>query len=77
MNPMNMLRMAMSGGRNPQEVVKQLIGNGNPMLNNLVKMAEEGDYQGVENFARNLCKEQGRDFDSELKQLQNLIGNFK
>ena len=77
MNPMNMLRMAMSGGRNPQEVVKQLIGNGNPMLNNLDKMAEEGDYQGVENFARNLCKEQGRDFDSELKQLQNLIGNFK
>ena len=77
MNPMNMIKMAMSGGKTPQEVVKQLVGNGNPMLNNLVKMAEEGNYQGVENFARNLCKEQGRDFDSELKQLQNLIGNFK
>ena len=77
MNPMDMLKMAMNGGKNPQEIAKQLIGNGNPMLNNLVKMAEEGNYQGVENFARNLCKEQGRDFDSELKQLQNLIGNFK
>ena len=78
MNPLQMIKLAMSGGKNPQEIVKQMIGNNNnPIIQNLVKMAENGDYQGVENVARNIFKEQGRDFDAEIKDFQNLIGNFK
>lgn len=78
MNPLQMIKLAMSGGKNPQEIVKQMIGNNNnPIIQNLVKMAENGDYQGVENVARNMFKEQGRDFDAEIKDFQNLIGNFK
>lgn len=78
MNPLQMIKLAMSGGKNPQEIVKQMIGNNNnPIIQNLVKMAENGDYQGVENVARNMFKEQGRDFDAEIKEFQNLIGNFK
>ena len=78
MNPLQMIKLAMSGGKNPQEIVKQMIrNNNNPIIQNLVKMAENGDYQGVENVARNMFKEQGRDFDVEIKDFQNLIGNFK
>ena len=78
MNPLQMIKLAMSGGKSPQEIVRQMIGNNNnPIIQNLVKMAENGDYQGVENVARNMFKEQGRDFDAEIKDFQNLIGNFK
>lgn len=50
--------------KNPQEfVLNQLCTNTNPMLKNLVEMAKNGDTQGVENFARNILKEQGQDFD--------------
>lgn len=78
MNPIDMLKTFASGGRNPQEIAMQLVGNNNnPMINNLVKMAQNGDYQGVENFARNMLKEQGRNFDDEMQQLQSIINNFK
>ena len=76
MNLLDMLKQFK--GRNPQEIAMQLIGNtNNPMLNNLVQMARNGDRQGVENFARNVLKEQGRDFDEEYAQMQEIINKMK
>lgn len=43
----------------------------NPMINNLIKAAKNGDYDKVENFARNMFKEYGRDLDTELNQFKN------
>lgn len=46
----------------------------NPMIKNLIGMMKSGNPQGVEEFARNLFKEKGRDFDkefSEFKQRMN------
>lgn len=78
MNIMDMLKNLMSAGKSPEQLVKQLVNNNNnPIINNLVNMASNGDYKGVENFARNMFKEQGRNFDDEMKQFQNLINNFK
>ena len=78
MNNANMLKMFMNSGKTPKDIAIQMLGNyNNPVINNLVKMAENGDYQGVENFARNIFKEQGRDFDKELQEMQNFINNFK
>ncbi len=77
-NPLQMIKMMMSNTKNPQEIAMNMIGNNNnPVIQNLVKMAQNGDYKGVENVARNMFKEQGRDFDAELKDLQSFIGNFK
>lgn len=45
--------------------------NTNPMINNLLQMAKNGNYQGVERFARNAFKEQGRDLDDELNKFKN------
>lgn len=78
MNPLQMIKMFINGGKNPQEIAMQMIGNNNsPVMQNLVKMAQNGDYEGVEKVARNMFKEQGRDFDAEMKDLQSFVGNFK
>ena len=73
-NPMQFMNM-LNGIKNPKEAVINMIkSNNNPMVKNLVEMAEKGDNKGIETFARNIFKEQGRDFDSEIKQFMN---NFK
>ena len=76
MNPIQVL--SKFKGQSPQQIAMQLIGNtNNPMLNNLIQMAKNGDRQGVENFARNVLKEQGRDFDKEYAQMQEIINKMK
>lgn len=71
MNPIEMLKSI----TNPKQFVMNNLGvNNNPMVGNLIKMAQNGDTQGVENFARNMFKEQGKDFDKEFA---NFMSNFK
>ena len=73
-NPMQMMNF-LKWIKNPKDAVINMIkSNNNPMVKNLVEMAEKGDNDGIEKFARNMFKEQGRDFDSEIKQFMN---NFK
>ena len=73
-NPMNLLNF-MKTVKNPKQAVINMINsNGNPMIKNLVEMAEKWDSKGIEEFDRNLYKEQGRDFDKEFSQFTN---NFK
>ena len=73
-NPMQFMNM-LKGIKSPKDAVVNMIkSNNNPMIKNLVEMAEKGDNEGIEKFARNMFKEQGRDFDSEIKQFMN---NFK
>lgn len=72
-NPMNLLNF-MKTVKNPKQAVINMINsNGNPMLKNLVEMAEKGDSKGIEEFARNLYKEQGRDFDKEYNAFMEKI----
>ena len=73
MNPMDLIKMYMSQGLTPKTVVEKM-GMNNPIINNLIMMAQNGDTQGVENFARNIMKEKGRDFDKEFYNFKN---NFK
>lgn len=74
MNPINMLR-GMMGNMNPKNIAMQLLGqNNNPIFNNLIDMANKGDTKGIEEFARNYMKEQGKDFDKEFN---NFKGMFK
>ena len=73
-NPMQFMNM-LKGIKSPKDTVINMIKtNNNPMVKNLVEMAEKGDSQGVENFARNMLKEQGRDFDAEMNEFMK---NFK
>ena len=73
-NPLQILNM-LKKSKNPKEVITQMVNqNGNPILKNLIDMANKGDTQGVEQFARNLYKQQGKDFDKEFSQFKE---NFK
>ena len=65
-NPMQFMNM-LKGIKNPKDAVLSIVkSNTNPMVKNLVEMAEKGDTKGVENFARNYMKSQGKDFDQEF-----------
>lgn len=67
-NPMQFMNM-LRGIKNPKDAVISMVkSNNNPMIKNLVEMAEKGNTEGVENFARNFLKEQGRDFDKEFSE---------
>ena len=63
-NPMQFMNMLRSI-KNPKDAVINIIkSNNNPMVKNLVEMAEKGDSKGVETFARNLYAQQGgQNFD--------------
>ena len=81
-NTINKLNSVIKGG-NVSDLISQIPpdvlanfssmmnNNNNPVLNNLIQKAKQGDTKGVEDFARNLFKEQGRDFDKEYSQFKN------
>ena len=73
-NPMQFMNM-LNGIKKPKDVVINMIkSNNNPMVKNLVEMAEKGNYKAVEDFARNFYAQQGKDFDKEFN---NFMSNFK
>ena len=63
----------MTKGMTPKGKKKKMMGN-NPIFTNLIDMAEKGDNEGLENFARNILKEKGLDFDKEFSEFKQ---NFK
>ena len=74
MNPINMLKGMMGIGNPKDMVMKMLKNNTNPIFANLIEMANKGDTKGLEQFAKNVCKEKGIDFD---KQFNEFMSNFK
>ena len=74
MNPMQMLQSFLGRGMSPKQIINQMSGNKNPMITNLMNMMQTGDSKGVEDFARNIFKEKGRDFDKEFGEFKK---NFK
>lgn len=77
MNPIQVLQNFMGKGGNPQQLLQKAMGmngNNNPMIANLVSLAQKGDKEQVEQIARNMCKERGIDFDKEFN---SFISNFR
>lgn len=70
MNPTQTLQNFITKGLSPQKIVEQMAGN-NPMMANLIKMANAGDTDGVEKVARNMFREKGRDFDKEFSEFKS------
>lgn len=71
MNPMQLMKAM----QNPQQFIQSMIGNNqimqNPMAKNVLGMAQKGDTKGIEQFARNLCKEKGLNPDDVMDQVKN------
>lgn len=76
MNPLLSMYQALS--KNPQQFMKNMANNnmitGNPMAMNTLKMMQNGDAKGLEQMARNLCKERGVDADQMLEQMKRQLG---
>lgn len=70
MNPMQFLK----GIKNPQQfVMNMLVQNQTPMGMQLINLAKTGNKTQIENFARNICKERGMDFDKSFAEFMKQI----
>ena len=72
MNPLQLIQSFMIRGMTLEGIVKSMSGD-NPILANLIKMADKGDKQGVEQFARNYLKELGFDYDKEMANMKRIL----
>lgn len=76
MTPMQIMQM-MKNGENPQQMLmnmmKQQAGS-NPIMNNALQMMEKGDNAGLENLARNLCRERNINPDDAFNQIKGQFG---
>ena len=76
MNPMQLIQMIKNGG-NPQQLVLSMLeqnADSNPVINNLLNLAKEGKTNEIEDIARNIFKEQGKDFDKEFNSFKQSLG---
>ena len=73
---MNIIQLMRSG--NPQQFLQQVMDDSqmmqNPMIKNTVQMVQNGDAKGIEQLARNLCKEKGINADDMFNQMKNNFG---
>ena len=74
MNPFQML----GAMKNPQAFIQQMMNNSqimqNPIAKNAIGMAQSGDTKGIEQMARNLCREKGINPDEMIKQIKSRMG---
>lgn len=74
-NPMQLIQM-IKGGKNPQQLVLNILqqqGQNNPIINNAISMAQNGNSSGLQMLARNLAAQRGLDFDKEIANLKNQL----
>ena len=78
MNPLTMIGQMIKNGGNPQQIFRQMMGNNpamnNPIMKNAFEMAQKGDSRGVEELARNLCKEKGINPDEAITKVKQQLG---
>lgn len=63
---------------NVMGMIQQMMSNNqmmsNPMIKNAMSMAQSGNSKGIEQMARNLCKEKGINPDDVIKQIRSNFG---
>lgn len=75
-NPNQLIQM-IKMGKNPEQLMLSILENqmkGTPMGDNLIKLARENRGAEIEQIARNLYSQQGRDFDKEFSAFRNMLG---
>ena len=71
-NPMQLIAQIRQG-KNPQQLMLNILDGeaaNNPVMDNLLTLAKENRTADIEQFARNLAREQGIDFDKEFSQFK-------
>lgn len=78
LNPLSLLAQIQQG--NPRDVAQQIIRinyRNDPMMQSILQMGLNNDTQGLEQMARQLLSQQGRDFDTELANLKRIQNQSK
>lgn len=63
--------------QNPQQFAMNMLreqAGDNPVLNNAMKMADQGNFKGIEQLARNICNERGVSPEKIMQQAFNQFG---
>ena len=74
-NPMQLIQM-IKGGQNPQQLVMNILqqqSQNNPILNNAMNLAQDGNTSALEMLARNLAAQRGLDFDKEFANFKSQL----
>lgn len=75
-NPMQLFKI-ISKQQNPQQfmcnMLQEHMGD-NPVMANLLSLAQNNNGAEIETVARNLFKEKGLDFDKEFSKFKNMLG---
>lgn len=67
-NPMQLIQM-IKGGYNPQQLIMSILqqqNNNNPIIQNAVNLAQNGNITALRSLAQNLAAQKGLDFDTEF-----------
>lgn len=76
MNPIQVMQFICNSG-NPQRMMMNMLeqqsGN-NPMMANLLNLAKQNKTSDIEQIARNMLKEQGKDYDKEFANFKRMFG---
>lgn len=63
---------------NVMGIMQQIMSNnrvmGNPIIKNAMNMVQSGNSKGIEEMARNLCKEKGINPDDVMKRIKGSFG---
>ena len=64
-------------GGNPRQLLINYMqqNNSNPILNNLIEKAKNGDTKAVETFARNLYNQKGGNLDKDLQEIKKYFNS--
>lgn len=67
-NPMQLIQL-IKNGRNPQQLLMGIMnqqGNQNPIFQNAMNLAQNGNVSALQKIARNLAQQRGINFDQEF-----------
>lgn len=62
---------------NPEQMVMSMLqssAQGNPVMQNLLTLAQKGNSKEIEQIARNMTREKGLDFDTEFNSFRRMFG---
>ena len=75
-NPIQLLNMIRKG-QNPQQLIMSILqqqgSENNPIIQNAMNLAQNGNTAALEMIARNLAQQKGLDFDKEFANFQQYL----
>lgn len=75
-NPIQLIQM-IKNGQNPQQLIMNIFkqNNNNPILQNAMNLAQNGNTAALEMIARNLAQQKGLDFETQFTNFKKYLNS--